>query len=498
MATIYQSVGERLQAQGNSEAYGQFNEFLHLYDRGGDRVLNGKPSITVDEAAEKIAGNNAWRPSDGADKVNLTYAFRTSADADTFQRAGIDGFSEFSDDQKDQARLAVQSWADVANITLTEVAADASPNITFGNYSQGGSGDAFNLASTSGWPWDVQREVTSAQVWMGPTTQDPALGNYSRLALAHEFGHALGLGHPGAYDGALTSYENNAEYAEDTFGYSLMSYWSESNTNQDFSQRTTTVEEIDGSLYQVTRTTQGYGAAPMLDDIAAIQRVYGANTETRTGDTVYGFNSNTDRDFLTLDSASDRPIFAVWDAGGTDTLDFSGFTQDQKINLSEASFSSVGGMVGNVAIAQGATVENAIGGSGNDLLIGNAVSNELKGGAGNDVLFGGLGADKLWGGSGADTFLFSDAVQSTLTSTDQILDFTMGQDKIDLSALSAFATEGLGLNFVNSFSNQAGQALLSFDDVAGVSELSIDLTGDSLADFAVQLVGQASAADIVV
>src|SRR3546814_12994062 len=58
-------------------------------------------------------------------------------------------------------------------------------------------------------------------------------------------------------------------------------------------------------------------------------------------------------------------------------------------------------------LAQGVTVENAIGGSGSDLLIGNAVANELKGGAGNDILWGAGGADKLWGGSGSDTFVFA-------------------------------------------------------------------------------------------
>ena len=72
-----------------------------------------------------------------------------------------------------------------------------------------------------------------------------------------------------------------------------------------------------------------------------------------------------------------------------------------------------GGLVGNVSIAKGVTVENAIGGSGSDLLIGNGVSNELKGGAGNDILFGAGGADKLWGGSGSDTFVFAAWTRST-------------------------------------------------------------------------------------
>ena len=35
-----------------------------------------------------------------------------------------------------------------------------------------------------------------------------------------------------------------------------------------------------------------YPDTPMVDDIAAIQALYGVDTTTRTGNTVYGFNSN--------------------------------------------------------------------------------------------------------------------------------------------------------------------------------------------------------------
>lgn len=65
---------------------------------------------------------------------------------------------------------------------------------------------------------------------------------------------------------------------------------------------------------------------------------------TRTGDTVYGFHSNTDRDFYTAKDSNQKLIFAVWDAGGNDTLDFSGYSQNQRINLNEGSFSDVGGL----------------------------------------------------------------------------------------------------------------------------------------------------------
>ena len=46
--------------------------------------------------------------------------------------------------------------------------------------------------------------------------------------------------------------------------------------------------------------------------------------------------------------------------GGNDTLDFSGYSQQQMINLNDGAFSSVGGGTQNVAIARGAIIENAM------------------------------------------------------------------------------------------------------------------------------------------
>ena len=48
------------------------------------------------------------------------------------------------------------------------------------------------------------------------------------------------------------------------------------------------------------------------------------------------------------------------------------------------------------------SIENVIGGSGNDSISGDAKDNILSGGAGNDTIFGDLGADTLRGGDGTD------------------------------------------------------------------------------------------------
>jgi serralysin len=144
-------------------------------------------------------------------------------------------------------------------------------------------------------------------------------------------------------------------------------------------------------------------AAPLLHDIAAIQRLYGLNPTAFAGDTVYGFNATAERPWFSAASATSPLIFSVWDAGGSDTFDFSGFSQAQNINLNAGQFSDVGGLIGNVSIADGATIESAVGGSGRDLIMGNGAANYIRGMDGDDSIAGAGGDDDLNGNVGADT-----------------------------------------------------------------------------------------------
>jgi hypothetical protein len=154
-------------------------------------------------------------------------------------------------------------------------------------------------------------------------------------------------------------------------------------------------------------------AAPMLFDIAAMQYMYGANMTTRAGSDVYNASY-----FYGSGSAGRDFVASIWDAGGSDTLDASGFATASIIDLqswdgqaNHYHFSSIGTYHGtratnNLSIAYGVTIENAIGGNGNDTLTGNAVANALDGGAGSDILNGLGGNDTLRGGTGSDTYVF--------------------------------------------------------------------------------------------
>jgi serralysin len=325
-------------------------------------------------------------------------------------------------------------------------------------------------------------------VWFGTgfNYRSPQAGNYSWHTLLHETGHALGLKHGHANYNFGTLPANR-----DAMEYSIMTYRSYING------------PTSGGY---TNETWGYAQTYMMADIAALQHMYGADYTTNSGNTVYSWNPGNGNTLvngaIAINPGGNRIFATIWDGGGTDTYDLSAYSTALQIDLSpggsslfstvqQANLGAGNFASGNIYNAllfgtnEASLIENAIGGSGDDSIVGNNANNVLTGNGGNDSLYGGngndtlngdAGADTLKGGAGADT-LNGGADNDTLKGGGgaDALNGGLGSDTADY-AFSTAVTVNLGTG-VGSGGDAAGDSYNSIENVSGSAE-GDTLTGD--------------------
>ena len=307
------------------------------------------------------------------------------------------------------------------------------------------------------------------------------------MTITHEILHALGLEHP--FEGYLEA----PDYLDNQF-YTLLSYTS-------------------------VHTETYFANVPMIADIAALQHLYGANTETNAGDNVYVFDSQQ------------VYLGTIWDAGGVDTIQHTG-ARDAVINLQAGSSSQVGASptysnvysVETIGFDSSATIDRIVldeptdgwaelsddsksfrlvhdpdtsdldgdgkmgftvfleGGDfdyyivdNHDVEVGRRENLQIaqgvtienaEGGRGDDALSGnsadnmlngGEGDDVLTGGAGADIFVFE-----TGFDHDIVQDFTIGEDRLFFSGIDQGTAELVGQNTVITV---PGEGSITLEDV---------------------------------
>jgi Ca2+-binding RTX toxin-like protein len=326
--------------------------------------------------------------NDAGKSVVLTYSIDTT---------GSDGLNS---SQVAMVNEAVEQWENVANIDLRRVSSGGNLRIK----GQDGTGGLASYKTDTKWwnpfSWDTNK-LDHVNIKLGKDSYTGIGNRFLEVAL-HEIGHALGLKHPGNYNGDKKGKSPFLHYYQDNNTNTVMSY----------------------------NDVGGKAGTPMSYDIRAIQYLYGAKTfnsgnTTYKFDTVYSYYDGSDNQ----GNKNKKMKLSVWDSGGTDTFDFSKLTfnsQGYRLNIGEGRISTVANAYNSASyhprdnskdtshltykttpygttVAYGARIENVIGTNSNDKIFGNSANNVLKGGYGNDSLYGYGGNDTLDGGAGNDS-----------------------------------------------------------------------------------------------
>ncbi|MEO7177554.1 MAG: M10 family metallopeptidase C-terminal domain-containing protein, partial [Allosphingosinicella sp.] len=383
---------------------------------------------------------------------------------------------------------ALGEFSKVADVVYLEVQDRSQADFIYTSYT-GTPGPGVSLLGSMSPPGESDEGLaqfnSNDQRW---NARDLAQGGFSFVTLIHEFGHGHGLAHPhdnGGHSGIMNGVEpEGAGVADYTTGdyqlnqsvYTMMSY----------------EDGWQSSPYGNASTTAGYGylGGLMAFDIAAIQDKYGVNEDTATGNDVY-----TLKDV----NAAGTYFTSIWDGGGTDSIVYQG-SKDATIDLRQATLKyEVGGggfvsyaygIFGGFTVANGVTIENASGGSGNDKLTGNAADNVLEGNAGNDNLylwFGG-GNDTALGGAGNDNIFFG----GTLNSADIVrggegTDTLVLQGAYGALALTTNVTEIEGISMLGGGNTNFGESgtnlydyVITTNDANFAAGLQVKINGAAL------------------
>jgi Ca2+-binding RTX toxin-like protein len=383
--------------------------------------------------------------------LDLTFSFPTSGS--NYNGAGYDsnGVSLYhltlGAQQQAAARAGFAMIAAYTNLNLTEI---TETDTVHANFRISQSADQDVTSAYGGFPSDTR--TVAGDIWFGRTNQPfydlQHQGTWGFSTMLHEIGHTMGLKHGhqdytnsdlSFYFGSTPRYGSQSLTADrDGQAWSLMTY--------------TPAPGTSGFAGEKSNQPQTY----MQYDIAALQYMYGADFTTNSGDSTYTFNSTTGE--MSINGVSqgapsgNKILLTIWDGGGTDTLDLSNYANGVTVDLRPGEFSTVDqaqlanhiASQNGIALAPGniamsllynndtrSLIENAKGGVGNDVFVGNTANNVLDGGAGSDtVIFTNTtGVNVTLNDTNTDVIVTHDGETDTLRSIENISG-TSGNDTI--------------------------------------------------------------------
>jgi len=460
-----------------------------------------------------------WNVAPGG---TITYSFVTAESSDSyFAYRSETNIEEVNDGIKQNVRQILQdNYATVLPLNFVEVPDSAQSNIRI-MFSDGPGADGYAYTHQPGVLGGGAIHLQKLAENDPETAFSSGPGSYGHSALIHEIGHAMGLKHPGNYNGS------GSGLTENPFDAPYLPFDKDNTRNTIMSYNPLDARASDPNAEE-PRSLMAY-------DIRALQYLYGARSDFNGDNNVYKFDSSN---FYTVQT--------IWDGGGSDTLDFSALPANNvySLDMNQGKPLTAKSALGDLSyylqtsqvpvgsdldelyttetfgtyIAFGADIENLVGSPGNDQVLGNELANSILGSAGNDtisggrqsdtldggegndyvygskgldVLTGGGGDDLLWGGRGNDTIITGVGIDGIVLQpdggTDTIVDFADGVDLLVL--VDGLRFEQLSIvpsgNDTEIRIGSTGQVLALLPGIALSSIGESDFLSDFSSDFSV-------------
>ncbi|MCW2393507.1 beta strand repeat-containing protein [Sphingobium sp. B11D3A] len=220
--------------------------------------------------------------------------------------------------------------------------------------------------------------------------------------------------------------------------------------------------DID-TILNVENVIGGSGADTIAGNAAANVLEGRAGNDTINGgagdDSLFGGDGND-----TLIGGADNDII---DGGnGIDTISYASNSVAQSINLSITTAQTIS--VGDIDTIL--NIENVVGGTGADVIIGDGMANSLDGGAGNDTISGAGGNDTLLGNDGDDLLVGG--------AGNDVINGGSGVDTVDYSYATSAQSINLSTTTAQTISSGDVDTISNVENVIGGSG-SDTITGSS-------------------
>lgn len=231
---------------------------------------------------------------------------------------------------------------------------------------------------------------------------------------------------------------------------------------------------FDGAISRLTKIVPGPPVAPTCHGLPATVTGAGQIVGTPRSDVIVGSSGDdvidggagddiicggSGEDTVAQGSAVDGAD-SVDGQDGTDTVDYAARSAALWVRLSEGLQTPSGGKSSDGDAIT--SVENVVGGSGDDILTGSGRANRLVGGDGNDTFVGTFGDDIEMGGPGEDTFL-----PDWRTDGGDVLDGGVGNDSLYLGNRSISVSITIDAGDGDDGYADEGDTVLDVEAVAG-------------------------------